>query len=226
MHSDSIHCPNKFRPLASLSFDWIRRFAGWLLFEPHIVFLLLPVALAAVFVLSGPAELRVRIFGITLQLSGIGTTVYAIHKKGVLFKFPKPFAWVAARIAQFPPWRKNVSVIPGPALLRLASFAPTVQVTPVSLPSLEERVAALEKTFIETDVLLQEMRRYLDKEVGRLQGAIESEGQERRSDSEEIREHIRAAVAGDLYWDLVGIGWLFLGTVCSTFSPEISRIFL
>jgi hypothetical protein len=81
----------------------------------------------------------------------------------------------------------------------------------IATPSIEERVAVLERRLAEDSHLRSE--------------AIASEGRSREAGDQELRKQLEEYAAGGLNLETIGLCWIFLGIILATISVEIDTLY-
>jgi hypothetical protein len=192
--------------------------------------ILIAVSVLIIFVWPGPmlptgaSDLRLRAWGLVLQLLGIVTvwrdltdTARRFGKRSFL---NSTLAWLRAFL--------TLGIAPSSATVETAEASDKVSATvrrPI-LPNapLEERVAALEINLSRIDEDLSFACREIDRQGRELTAKIEAERDERNGAIERVKGSLEDAVAGNLATLAFGVAWLAVGVVLATCAPEIVKI--
>jgi len=172
----------------------------------------------------GPSDLRIRLWGMALQLLGAFTVWHdlagAARDFGVTGIVKRNLAWVKRGF-------RNKSPVNGSAEIILGSLASsssgTVRATLHVGASLEERVSMLERRLRQVDDaavkaqnLINEKERLLRQKIAQLEQSLVSK-------VEEVNLKLKTAVVGSYPVLLFGAAWLVVGIVLSSVAPEVAK---
>lgn len=199
---------------------WAAAFSSWLLRGSWPYFLPPGLAVAAARLpWWGPAESRVRLAGLALQLAGVAAVFVQMERTRAHFGHETFGARVRAWWGRRPWSRGHVVTIGDVAAVNLnASVRGIGTVTPDPNAPLPERVGRLERIF--NDLFVVCTQKSWDHE-----DALEKERREREAVEKRIRAELEAAATKDLRVAEMGAFWLFAGVALSTASPEIAKWF-
>ncbi len=137
--------------------------------------------------------------------------------------------FVARRIAQHLPFRraKDQTVVANAASMSLSAqgvVTATGEVGP-STPTVEERIAALEKRIDRMERRASGLEADLRKETDERQAADEKERQAREATDERVQQLVVQLTAGNLWLERIGVVLFGLGLLLTNLSEEIGGLF-
>jgi hypothetical protein len=183
------------------------------------------VASVSAHVWSRSAEDILRYSGALLEIAGIVTVAVGLLDLQDLFNRQTLWAAILAYFKTLPRWRPRLTVSPLPDASSSIGFKARAHGN-VRLPpdaTIEQRLRALEEQIENLSHAVHDNLATLDERTINQEKALKEEQRERRSEVESARKLIDVAVAGDLGFEIVGLLWLSLGLVVSTFAPEIAN---
>lgn len=176
--------------------------------------------------LSTPLASTLRYTGTTLQLLGIGTVAYGLHKMRHLFRRPSLGAgivdWLRQVTAAFTrPRSITLKAEAGSYVTAGGDLHVEHGVAPDA--SLERRVSMLEEKVRhlrdDLDAKLHEVR----QELANVKGALTRESQTRQEETLRTARMIEEVAVGGLHLERIGLVWLFLGVVIAGAADEIAH---
>lgn len=209
----------------------LRAFSQWLFREEAPGWLVIaPVALIATAWIPYPAlpELRVRIAGFAICMLGVALVVHGIKDKTRAFSRPTMGQRVRAWLDRQPQVFGRQPAITGVAGVSIGmvsvSGSGTVTARGRRTSTVEDRVAELE----------EDVRR-INERIAAAEVKIQTESTERRRAIEEARASSEEAVrkvserledlsVGGLNFEAVGVAWLIVGNVVTTFPDFIAKL--
>jgi hypothetical protein len=203
---------------------WLRLICVRVFREPRLVWLTMFVlVLAIVPVFLWDSEFSCRFAGLVLQLFGLGTVALGIRKTRELFGRPG----MRKRVVQW--WRSRPRYYPSDTTTTMtgtgtSSIVGGGEVWSEAGPDayIEIRLAALEKNFIEMRGLFNTFRQKTQKDLGKLTDDLVQEKQIRSENDSTIRAKLEEVGVGGLDISVMGIVWLFVGTIMSTLPSELA----
>jgi hypothetical protein len=189
--------------------SWLNRLGHWLVVRPWWVWVTIVVVVGILMIrcrLSLTGEASLRITGLAFQLFGLGTVAIGLHKTRQLFKHPGLLALIKQWLRDVPRLASQRSI----PVSQSATIGISTRLT-IAIPSIEERVAVLERRFAEDSHLRGE--------------AIASEGRSREAADQELRKQLEEYAAGGLNLETIGLCWIFLGIILATISVEIDTLY-
>lgn len=172
--------------------------------------------------LSEPGwEPRLRLTGLILQLLGIGTVAKGLHDTRKRFERRGLWeSWRASR-KRFPPFKADYSYV-GSGSVRLAGVGALTGFGTVSATT--DRIGALERQVEQHDALIRGLQGRIEQESRERKTALDSERSERLVQDEVTRKKLEDEAAGGLHLEVMGVVWLFAGTVLATAPTEILKL--
>lgn len=209
----------------SLAHAQLRALRSWLAGARHAWLAGSVVAIALVIALRpGAPEPVIRLTGLLLQLLGICTVAWGISETRALFGHP-PFTSKARWwITRFPFLRRPiVASLSGVASLGIAGKVRAFGTDgPGPDPTIDARVAALEKNIDALHNRITETQKEMDAEFAKVTDAMKREEHSRQSEDLAIRAKLEATGTGGVHISAIGALWLFIGVALSTASTEIA----
>jgi hypothetical protein len=160
-----------------------------------------------------------------LQLLGIATVIVGIEQTRRLFNHPSLLSVAAAWFKQFPPFKRNI-VLGGAALTAgQASMKGRGYVTsnPPPNPSIEDRVASLERNVGHLNRRIDDAFLEIDRAESAHTATLEKEKQERVAEDTKIASKLEMSGTGGLHISAMGALWLVMGVTLGTGSVEIAK---
>lgn len=186
----------------------------------------LVVGLAS-YVVTPDLETAVRYAGGFLQLFGLWTVVMGVVDLGRQFKRRGVRAWAVEAVRLFKAGFSPTPEIRIPATgldLDLQVHPATVRVgLPPGAP-LHTRITRLEKELEVLRVDLKERHRAVRAEIAAVGKKRASEIQALKEESRETHRNLESVAVGGLDRQVVGLFWLFLGIILSSFAPELASL--
>lgn len=205
---------------------WIRSLWFWLK-ELRLFWLaLLVVALALGFSLRpGATEPEIRLVGLVLQVLGIGTVAWGIHRTRVLFGHPTFVDQLCSWLKRFPAGGKRVVSVTGNVTLPPLSVQGRGQTVASAgpNPTLDARIEALEKSVRLMNTRINQTQCQMDEGFRRRDELLNEEKQTRVKEDQALCEKLEATETGGLHISAMGALWLFVGVTLSTAAPEIAK---
>lgn len=171
-------------------------------------------------------EFSIRFTGLVLQVLGITTVMWGIHKTRVLFGHPSFINKIKAYLSRFPFLRHDVEVGISTASLSLITGKGRAYTTcgPGANPTIEARLDAIEKNVPLIHERIDQTQKEMDEEFRKTADAIKREMQLRQTEASAIREKLEATGTGGVHISAVGASLLFVGVILSTLAMEIAEI--
>jgi hypothetical protein len=204
---------------------WLRALWLWLAEPRHFWLTVLVVVLAILFVLWRRTEPAIRITGLILQVFGIGTVIWGIHKTRALFGRPSILALSRKWLRRFPVYGGRIvtgkSSITLPGLTWHARGYVSANAGPDA--TIEARVEALEKNVKYINERIDHTQTEMDQKARTQAEALTQEKQTRDKEDQEIRAKLETTETGGLNISGMGASWLFVGVILSTAAPELAK---
>jgi hypothetical protein len=212
--------------------EWLRRKCAWAKENPLLWANLLLIVLSGllVFIYPGPtlttglSDLRLRTWGVLLQLIGVATVW--LDLTSTARHFGKD-GFVRHTLAWFKRFTDlGVVMNAGAGVIRLVGGRPRIKVRRPIQPNapLPDRVATLETAIAQVDSDLDAAYREIDERAGGLGAEIKAERNERDRVINELNRSLVDAATGNSAALAFGVVWLAAGIVIATLAPEIAKI--
>jgi hypothetical protein len=173
---------------------------------------------------NGPSDLRIRVWGVTLQLVGVWTVWRNLTGTAKLFGLQHP-------IDDLRNWFKQLfrpTVVSGTSGSASGSVSASGRMKarfPVNVSDpIPDRISNLEKNFELIDRDLDSAFSELQSEASKLRGQIASEAVNREVADSGLREQLKGATVGNFGVLAFGIVWLAVGIVLASFAMEFARL--
>ena len=207
---------------------WLRAFFRWLTSEFRLVWRALLVVVLPFLVvrfLTGASEFQFRFIGLGLQLFGLGTVIYGVEETRKLFGHPSLPQLLREKVSRIPRSRLHAVVI-GDVMQAFDAAAvyrkePEWKDVDPAAP-IQEQVNALKKNVESLKQQLSDMHGEIDSKLHRHSESLHKEQESRKQGDEHLHLRIEAAETGGLHISLMGVFWLAMGLLLTTFSPEIA----
>lgn len=194
--------------------------ARWLFVQPRLIWATLIVLAAACFLAfwPPPSDQRIRFASLLLQIGGLATVAWGIHKVRTQFG-EDPFLELVAKWWE----RRHARVVSGAAVLEAGSamMAATGQAVRLAPTTLEQRVAYLEQDLAELTKRVDMVASDLRKEEQASKAAIAAESRERKKETGELNNQMKLFATGGIYVSMMGLVWLLFGITLATIPQEI-----
>ena len=204
---------------------WHRSLWLWLAEPRHFWLGVLIVLLAILFVLWKRTEPAIRITGLILQVFGIGTVIWGIHKTRELFGRPSILTLCREWLRRFPVYggrmvtgKLNIN-LPGPTW----SARGYVSANAGPNATIEARVETLEKNVKYINERIDHTQTEMDQKARAQAEALTQEKQTRGKEDQEIRAKLETTETGGLNISVMGALWLFVGVSLSSAAPELAK---
>jgi hypothetical protein len=207
---------------------WLLRIWLWLK-EPRLLWFSLLVLFLSMLcaLLPAPTEPRLRIVGLFLQLSGIGSVVWGLSETRKLFGRPSVFDLARQWVRRFPPFRLKPITGTVQAIMGTASIIARATLWANAGPaaSVEQRLDVLERNLLSVNERANELQNQLDSDIRTRDRLLVDERAAREQADQDIRQKLQLTETGGLHLSLAGIIWLCSGLVLSTVPNEIIWLF-
>ena len=208
--------PSRFVP-------WTRSLGRWL-WEARLAWLAVGTLLAAALVIAdNPAEPRIRVMGLVLQILGIGTVAWGIRTTRKLFGRPGIVVLMRRWLANFPRYGGRTISVGATMAATSAVRGRGFITTRAADDSVEARLDALEKNVEHVNDRISGLQAEMDQKADEHRCALPEEREARSREAGELRERLEATETGGLHVSAVGAVWLTLGVALSTAAPELAR---
>lgn len=198
----------------------------WLAEARHFWITIAVIAVALYLSLRpGASEPVIRWTGGVLQLLGVITVVWGIAETRAFFGHA-PILSVASRwLGRFPLVRQNVVVGVGIAegISAVGRARGYVTAGAGANPTVEDRVAALERNIGHLNDRINETFKEMDAGFQEVKGALSDEKEARVAEDKRTREMLETTATGGVHISAMGAAWLFVGVILSTAAIEIER---
>ena len=207
---------------------WAKRIWAWLS-HAKLLWIAIAVVLGSFSLLGifSTNEPFVRLVGLALQLSGIGTVLHGISKTRQFFGHPS-FRSIAKKwLRTFPKLRiegRNIVINAEAGHLNLVGYAATVTTTAANL-TVEDRLGIIEKKLQTFDKRTEGLENKIEQSAREASEAIATERGAREKDVVELNKKLELTETSGIYISLMGLAWLVIGLVMSTASVELSHLF-
>jgi hypothetical protein len=91
--------------------------------------------------------------------------------------------------------------------------------------SIKNRVTFLEEQIKQVNLQAHKDRIHFENELKKLSDALNEERNERESGDNQVKQDIKESAVEDVYTELMGIIWLFIGAISATASTELAKFF-
>jgi hypothetical protein len=211
---------------------WLRRRWAWAKANRLLWFNLVLIVISGLVIFicpgptlaTGPSDVRLRTWGLLLQLIGVVTVWLDLTRTAR--KFGKggfvrhTLSWLKAYL------HLGVAVEAGvgeTAIIGDRARAKVRRPIQANAP-LPDRVTTVETVIAQIDDDLDAAYREIDERASDLGAKIEAEGEQRGRAISEVTKSLEDAVAGNLATLAFGVVWLAAGIVIATLAPEIAKI--
>lgn len=201
--------------------------------EPWPLWVLAALPFAIPLVLSpmlAEMEPRLRLAGLALQLLGVATVAVGIRNVRKQFGLPGIIdkATETARALRWPEPKGrvfNVEVREPAGISASMSAAAAIGIAVQGpTPTVEQRLAGLERSLQGASQSIAELRTLIADEVGARKAGIEAEEKRRAEADSVVGKALQDATAGGIRLNAMGVVLLFEGLVLSTASMELAKI--
>jgi len=171
-------------------------------------------------------EVHMRWTGMLLQIGGVGTVAWGLSKTRELFDRPGIWQSIIRWVAAIPdqvraPRTITVSASGAMKIQRSASL----QVhNSLGDKSLEEKVNWLLDRVEKLEGRISDLRREGREQEKKLESLIDEEASQRESADANINRQIEEVAIGGLHLEFMGIVWLVLGIVLSSFPAVLGGV--
>lgn len=173
---------------------------------------------------TGPSDLRLRSWGMVLQMIGVITVwidlTSAARKFGEGGFFRSIVPWLRECFAR----PKTVTATVSGRLSISGSACGTTRRGINPMAPLQDRITALEDYVQQVDGDLGSLHKEFDKRIGALNTQVKAESASRESAVRVIHASLKEAATENVAILAFGVVWLAIGSVLTTFSPEIVRV--
>lgn len=180
----------------------------------------------AIAIRPGTSEPVIRLTGLVLQVLGIGTVIWGISETRALFGHPTITSKAKGWFGRFPLLKRNIIV--GSAALEMTAAIGKAKAyvlhNPVPTPTVETRLAALEKNIISIHERITQTQNEMDQEFGRVSEELKGEKQLRETEDNTIHTKLEATGTGGVHISAIGASWLFVGVILSTAGVELVKL--
>ena len=205
---------------------WLRALVSWVA-QPHLVWLVLAVIglSMALPLVGGTAEWKIRLSGLLLQLSGVGTVAYGLRETRRLFGLPVAGSLFRSWFAGFPSWRGH-TVLAGSTATGFAECSARGHVwTPMNPDASQaELLGAVAQNVERLNQRLLHVEAESNAHARTVARAIGDEQEARSRGDAEIRAKLEAAQVGGISISFAGLIWLVFGLAMATFSSELAHL--
>jgi len=173
-------------------------------------------------------EVHMRWTGMLLQIGGVGTVAWGLSKTRELFDRPGIWQSIVRWVAAIPDQMRAPRTITASASGKLPLFSVSASVEVHSSPgdkSLEEKVTWLLNQVEKLEGRISDLRREGREQEKKLESLIDEEASQRESADENINRQIEEVAVGGLHLELMGLVWLVVGIVLSSFPAVLGGIF-
>jgi hypothetical protein len=172
-------------------------------------------------------EAHMRWTGMLLQIGGVGTVAWGLSKTRQLFGRQgigeSIIRWAAAIPEQFHcPKPVSASINMDMAGVSQSMTGP-VRIS-AKMKSLEEKVSWLLDQVEKLENRMEDLSREGRQREKKLKGLIDEESSERESADENISQQIEEVAIGGLHLELMGLVWLVVGIVLSSFPVVLGGV--
>jgi hypothetical protein len=210
---------------------WVRALLHWLVEARRVwgpVLVIILVLIIASRLPLNQAEFWLRFCGFGFELLGILTVVSGLRDKQRLFNLPSFGENIRRWLDRRPRWgAKQYAPLEAKAgIYALSGMSAKLSVwrgTPADAP-IEARLAALEANLATLKTEQAESAKEFQEVARKTNEAIDAERRARESTVTALRVQLEGLGAGGLHIEMMGIVWLFLGVVLTTFPGEIAAV--
>lgn len=171
---------------------------------------------------------QLRYAGAVLEVLGLLLVAIGIRKTRKLFRRPslvkKTVEWFTLFVGAFKkPEPHTISVASGALNTMVGDVR--VEIGVAEGAPLENRVHALEQNLRILRGEIKQTDERVQRSLSEINNAVEDEKNKRISAVESTSFRIEELAVGGLQFEIVGLCWLIVGTLCSSIPTEISRLF-
>jgi hypothetical protein len=205
---------------------WPKEVLRWLLVEFRLsLFTLLVLFVAFIVLRASASEFTVRLVGLHLQWSGLGTVAVGIWGTRRLFKHPSFIQQLKEKLSRLPRWRRDVTIVVGTAEAKvtLGSAIAHGRGSVGQGASVEEQLKALARSIERIDERLVQIQKENESEWRKHSESLQQERELREKNEKDLCQLIEDAAAGGLNISIAGLIWLFVGLFLSALPSEIAQ---
>jgi hypothetical protein len=208
-----------------ININRLRAIGPWFAEGRHVWIAIGITAVALIICLRpGATERCIRLTGLALQLLGVGTVIWGISVTRNFFGH-KPILVTAKNwLRRFPLLKQHHTLAAsGITLSGLVGNARAHGTHGAGVnPSLEARIAALERNITAIHERITDTQRELDQRFRKADEVAATERMERVAEDQKLRGMLEATATGGIHISAIGAVWLFFGVILSTAAPELS----
>jgi hypothetical protein len=169
---------------------------------------------------------QVRYFGTWLQLFGIAVVAQGVRELRQEFKRPTTLAAMRSRIVAIVQSfrRRNITLTVGSANIALTGVAATLSVGRVGVPTVEQRLDALERELTELRKQAEDRDRKVDSQFSAVRTELSAERQQRVEGQSEIAQKLDNVAVGGLHLDVIGLWWLLIATIATSVPDGVAWV--
>lgn len=202
---------------------------------PSLFWLIVTFALTATVIATRPSEIFIRTFGGFFQILGIVIVASGIRELRREFKVPTWREGLRAEIAPLVDnakanWRRwlrrplATRVITGTGKLHLSGSGTMTASGHKSSPlTVEQRLELLTVEIEQVKSTVREFKQEFARHTEQVARDLAAEGAQRAELEGELTGMITSLAVGGLNLEIVGVCWLFAGTVLTTWPCELAR---
>jgi hypothetical protein len=161
----------------------------------------------------------IRIAGWILQTLGITTVALGISTRRRLFNQPSLLVRMWRTVTATP---QNVQLTGVVGMLRMGGAVAVVDVSGQAKQTLEERLAALEKSADSLRQQIVDATKAMNNAVAAVRHDLQAEAKSFRDSTAGVRQLIQDLQAGGIYIDTVGVLLLLVGVLFTSLPDEIA----
>lgn len=208
-------------------FNWarVRQVPGWVM-QGHRYWLIPTACVAILYLVLQPKtpEVMIRLVGFFLQLLGSAAVMLTILDIRRAFGRPSLFKQMMESLRTFPLFKRHHVLKVEAMHLSISTSLIGMTVTPSPGASLERRVELLEKEMKMSRGRLIQVERRIEDEVLKANEKFSQEKFARTEAIEELNARLENLIASGLHVPALGFFLVVVGSVLSTFSPELSML--
>lgn len=206
----------------------VQAYLLWLLVRPKLFWVgILPLVVATGAIWICKTEQSARISGLALELLGIGTALWGLERTRKDFNRPSLLTLFRAWWASRPRHRKHIVSATGSSAVGASTSARGIAWTTIDPNApLERQFAALCENVgrLRRDVTdLSSQHETLSR---RVTDSLNAESAARSNLEQMLRGNLERAMADGLLLSLIGLVWVFMGTILTNMPCEASRFLM
>ncbi|MBU0621396.1 MAG: hypothetical protein KJ795_06085 [Gammaproteobacteria bacterium] len=205
--------------------NWFRAIGRWFA-DSYALWLTIGICALALYISfrPGTSEPTIRWCGMFMDMLGLLTVAWGIADTRRQFGHPSLFKVGMALLRRFPTFNRSVTLAgSASSQANASSSARGYQIYGAGdNPTVESRLAAIEKNISAMNGRIDETQKEMDAEFRNVKTSLSQETQVRTLEDQATRKQLETTATGGVRISLMGLVWLFFGLVLSNASQEIA----